>query len=129
MWPGAEPPLVPKNNDESCSKMIHRVLDTAQRIVIHQITSRTNHKEISDALIKNDFGCRPRISATDDDGKWMLVLRGFRATGGDGLAGAHFALSEALVAGLQAAESLVGCNGLGCRISGHRPADEGDRHH
>src|SRR6266550_8531389 len=102
---------MPKNNDESCSKMVDCVLDAAQRIVIHQIAGRANDEEVPDVLIENDFGRGARISAADDDGKRMLVLRGFRAARGDRFASAHFALSKALVAGLQTTKSLVGCHG------------------
>src|SRR5512133_3088760 len=100
-----------KNNDESRSKMIHRVLDAPKRIVIHQIAGRADDEEVPNVLIENDFGRRPRISAAHNNGKWMLVLRGFRAAGGDRFAGTHFALGESLVAGLQATESLIGSDG------------------
>ena len=58
---------MPKNNDESCSKMVHRVLDAAERIVIYQIAGRANDEEISDVLIKDDFRRGPRISAANND--------------------------------------------------------------
>src|SRR5882724_2309791 len=120
---------MPENNDESCSKMVHCVLDAPQRMIIHQVAGSADDEEVPDALIKNYFGRRPRISAPDDDGKGMLFLRGFGAAGGDGLARANFVLSKSLVAGFQATESLIGSDGWSRRISGHRPAAESDRHY
>jgi hypothetical protein len=102
---------MPKNDDESSAQIRHRVLDAAQRIVIHEIAGGADHEEVTDVLIEDDFGRSPRISTTDDNGKRMLFLCGFRAAGGDGLARADFALSESLVAGLQATESLIWSDG------------------
>src|SRR6266446_673905 len=120
---------MPENNDEPCSKMVYRVLDASQRIVIHQITGCADDEEVSDVLIKNDFGRRPRISAPHDDREWMLVLRGCRTTSGDGLAGADFTLGEARVAGLQATQSLIGSDRWICGIGRHRPSAQGDCRH
>src|SRR3977135_1185982 len=101
---------MPENNDESCSKMLHRVLDAPQRMIIHQISGRANDEEVTNGLIKNNFGRRARISASDNDGKRMLVLRGFGAAGGGRLARADLASSKSLVARLQTAESIIGRN-------------------
>ena len=120
---------MPENNDESCSKMVHCVLDAPQRMIIHQVAGSADDEEVPDALIKNYFGRRPRISAPDDDGKGMLFLRGFGAAGGDGLARADFVLSKSLVARLQTTDSLIGSDGWSGRIGGQHPAAESDRHY
>ena len=79
---------MPENNNESCSKVAYRVLDASQRIVIHQVAGRPDNEEVTDALIENDFRPRPRICATHDNCKWMLVLCCLRAAlGGDSAPG------------------------------------------
>ena len=102
--------------------MVHRVLDASQGVVVNLSAGCADDKEVSDVLIKDDLGRRPRISATDNNGKRMLILRRFRAASGNRFADAHFALSKAIVAGLQAGESLIGRNGRSCWISGRSPA-------
>src|SRR5438477_13040703 len=57
--------LVPKNDNESCSKMVHCVLNTSQPILIHQIAGRADNEEVTNGLIKNDLG-RPHFSGFRD---------------------------------------------------------------
>jgi hypothetical protein len=66
--------LMPQNDDETCAKMLDRVLDATQGIIIHQIAGRADDEEVPDVLIENDFGRRPRIGASNDNGKRMLFL-------------------------------------------------------
>ena len=76
------------------AEMFYCVLDAAQGIIIDQISGGPDDKKVPDALIEDDFGSGPRISASDDDGKRMLRLRGGGAARGHRLARAHFTLSE-----------------------------------
>ena len=101
---------MPENNDEPDAEMFDPVLDTAQRIVIHQIARRPNDEKIPDILIEDDFGRGPRIGASDNNGERMLRLRRFRAARRDRFARAYFTGREPLVAGLQTTESVIGCD-------------------
>src|SRR3977135_3030817 len=71
--------FVSKNNDETDAQMLDRVFDTAKSVVIDQIAGRADDNEVANVLIEDDLGCGPRISASDNDGKWMMRLRRFRA--------------------------------------------------
>jgi hypothetical protein len=100
--------LMAEDNYESGAEMLHRVLDAAQRIVIDQIAGDANDKQVSDALVEDDFGSGPRIRASYDDGERLLPLGGGGTARGNRLARAHLALREALIPGRQTAESLIG---------------------
>src|SRR3981189_3367961 len=99
--------FVSKNNDEAGAEILDRVFNTAESVVIDQIAGRADDKEVANVLIEDDLGCGPRISASDNDGKWMLCLRRFRAARCDRFGRAVFATGKPLVARLQASERLI----------------------
>ena len=71
--------LMPEHDDEPRAKVLHRVFNAAQRVIIHEVARRAHNKQVADVLVEDDFRRRARIRAANDDGKRMLSLGSLRA--------------------------------------------------
>src|SRR4029077_18826122 len=85
---------VTEHNNQTRAEMFDPVFDAAQSVVVDQIAGVPDYENISDVLIKDDFGRRARIRASENDGERMLRLSGLRAAGGCRFALRNFAADK-----------------------------------
>src|SRR5215216_3798495 len=78
--------LMTEDHNQTRTKDIDTVLDASQTFIVEHIARDSNDKQISDALIKDDFGWHTRIGTTENDRKRVLTLRQFCASFGGRLA-------------------------------------------
>ena len=65
--------LVAQHHDQLCFEMLHRVLDAAQDIIVHQVPRHPDDEQISQALIEKQLGGNSRVGASENHGKRMLT--------------------------------------------------------
>jgi hypothetical protein len=65
---------VPKDDDKRCMQVENSIFDTAQSMVPDNVTRYPNHKNISDALVKNINRRHPGIRTGQNSGDWLLLL-------------------------------------------------------
>src|SRR5436189_3037565 len=80
--------LMAKHDNQASAQDIDTVLDASQAFIVKHIARDSNAEQISEALIKDDFGWHARIGTTEDDRKRVLTLRQFCAPFG-GLLASH----------------------------------------
>src|SRR6266513_527579 len=80
--------LVAEHDNQASAQDIDTVLDASQAFIVKHIARDSNAEQISEALIKDDFGWHARIGTTEDDRKRVLTLRQFCASFG-GLLASH----------------------------------------
>ena len=59
-------------DNEARAKFRSRKLDTANLRRLDNVAGDANDKQVAQALVKYDFGGRPRIRTPQDDGKRLL---------------------------------------------------------
>src|SRR6266550_8390510 len=80
--------LMAEHDNQAGAQNIDRVLDAAQAFIVEHIARYSNAEQISEALIKDDFGWHTRIGTTENDRKRVLRFRQFCASFG-GLLASH----------------------------------------
>ena len=78
--------------------MLDRIFDAAKGMVINKISRGADDEEIADPLFENDLRRSAGVGTGQNDGEWVLRLRGLRAFGGRGLAGGDLAAGKAAIA-------------------------------
>src|SRR5215813_358981 len=78
--------LMAEHDNQSRAQDIDTVLDASQAFIVEHIARDSNAEQISEALIKHNFGWHTRIGTTEDDRKRVLTLRQFCASFGGLLA-------------------------------------------
>src|SRR5436190_178388 len=79
--------LMAKHDNQSRAHDIDTVLDASQAFIVEHIARDSNAEQISEALIKDDFGWHTRIGTTENDRKRMLTFCQFCASFAGLLAG------------------------------------------
>src|SRR5262249_52782331 len=80
--------LMAEHDNQAGAQTLDTVLDASQTFIVEHVACYSNDEQISESLIKDDFGWHPRIGATEDDRKRVLTLWQFCASF-CGLLGSH----------------------------------------
>ena len=75
--------LMPKNDDQFRSKVLDGILNTGENVIIDYVACHANHKQISQALVEQQFWRNTRIGAAENHRKRMLALASCLRRAGD----------------------------------------------
>src|SRR5882724_661312 len=80
--------LMAEHDNQAGAQNLDAVLDASQAFIVENVARYSNDEQISEPLIKDDFGRHTRIGTTEDDRKRVLRFRQFCASFG-GLLASH----------------------------------------
>ena len=98
--------------------MRHRIFNAAQGVIIYEVAGRADNEEVADVLVEDYLGGGPGISASQNDSKGMLSLRGFGSFGRGGLGGGDFVRDKAGITLLEFCKRVIRAHRGSGRLGG-----------